>query len=388
MLAGVRSNTSLTFYQPLTVQPNIRVSSTYTGGLTATSISAGVYATSSATNQFNNQLNGFLDALHSERERIVNKVSNGLKNDPGYKGARQDGVKLAWKYEKADIEMGGKGSAKWNKQQRQEIKDKGTARGAEGHHQKNVANHPTEQGDPDNIKFYKTREEHKREGHNGDFHNESDAPKIDKDKMLRKTNGKRVLRNELRGVGIAVAIGTAVGFTIGFTVSLAKSGITPDSIKYAFIEGGKSSITSGIQSVIGFGIGRTIGQIATNALEGLLSNFGITITENISKMCSMGTVGTIMITVFSLYQLVKLIRNGVSLKEAVIQTGRQAFFSLSLLAVSIAAQGIWGGPAGIIVSVSVGIIFITNVIADAAHQRHYSDKIRSYMIEKCKPILE
>ena len=56
----------------------------------------------------------------------------------------------------------------------QEIKETGKVRGAEGHHQKNVADHPEDQGDPDNIKFYKSRKEHLEKGHNGDFHNSSD----------------------------------------------------------------------------------------------------------------------------------------------------------------------------------------------------------------------
>ena len=108
----------------------------------------------------------------------------------------------------------------------QEIKETGKVRGAEGHHQKNVADHPEDQGDPDNIKFYKSRKEHLEKGHNGDFHNSSDAPKIDKDKMLKKTNSKRVFRNEIKGIGIAAAIGIGVGFTIGFAVSLAQTGVT------------------------------------------------------------------------------------------------------------------------------------------------------------------
>lgn len=303
-----------------------------------------------------------------------------------YTGARNDAVKLAWDYEKADVEMGGRGSSDWDDAQCQEIKETGKVRGAEGHHQKNVADHPEDQGDPDNIKFYKSRKEHLEKGHNGDFHNSSDAPKIDKDKMLKKTNSKRVFRNEIKGIGIAAAIGIGVGFTIGFAVSLAQTGVTPDSIKYALINGGKSGLSSGIQSTIGYGIGRTVGQLASQALTGVFSNVGLEITENIAKMCNMGAVGAITIGVFSTVQFVKLVCKGESLKTAAIQVGKQALFSLSLLVVSITAQGIFGGPSGIIVSVGVGIIFVTYTIADTVHQRNYSEKLRVYMIEKCKPI--
>ena len=168
---------------------------------------------------------------------------------------------------------------------------------------------------------------------------------------------------------------------------MAQSGVTPDSIKYAFAEGGKAGIGAGVQALVSYGIGRTVGQFAVNAMEGLLTNVGMEITSNLSKICNMGVIGAITIAVFSIVQIVQLTHNGKSLKEAVIQTGKQALFSLSLLAVSIAAQGIFGGPAGIIVSTSIGIIFITYSIADIVYQRKCSEKLRVYMIEKCKPIL-
>ncbi|QXE20958.1 hypothetical protein [Clostridium sp. 001] len=160
MISEIRNNKSLTFYQPTSIQQNTHLSSSYAGGIGATAIATSVYATSATTTQFNNQLNGFLNTLQTQRGRIARKVSEGLTNDPSYQGARNDGVKLAWDYEKADVDMGGKGSANWNKKQQQEIRENGKVRGAEGHHQKNIANHPKEQGNPDNIKFYKSREGH------------------------------------------------------------------------------------------------------------------------------------------------------------------------------------------------------------------------------------
>ena len=299
--------------------------------------------------------------------------------------ARNRGVQRAWEYERADIEMGGKGSGNWDEAQRAEIRDTGKVRGAEGHHQKNVADHPEQQADPDNIKFYKDRQQHLDEGHGGNWQNESDADLIDKNKMLEKTNSKRVFKNELKGLGMAVAIGLGVGVTIGFVTTLAQNGITPDSLKLAATEGLKSGVESGVLSAVGYGIGRTIGEMATKALTGVIENFGIEITENISKMVNMGSVGALTIAVFSVYQFVKLKRQGYATREALIQVGKQALFSLSLLAVSIAAQGIWGGAAGIIVSVSIGIIMISYSVIDTVHQRHFSEKIRVYTIEKCYP---
>lgn len=207
------------------------------------------------------------------------------------------------------------------------------------------------------------------------------------DKVMEDTGIKgkvknAIRKNEIQGLASAVAIGAGIGFTIGFAVSLAQSGITPDSVKYAFVNGGKSGVASGVQSVVGYGIGRTIGQIATNAIEGVLSNAGLEITANISKMCTMGTVGAITVAVFSTVQFVKLIYYGECLKSAAIQVGKQALFSLSLLAISIAAQGMWGGPAGIIVSIGTGIVIVSYTIADAVHQRTFAEECHIKTIEE------
>ena len=204
--------------------------------------------------------------------------------------------------------------------------------------------------------------------------------------MLKKTNGRRVIKNEIRGLGIAAAIGAGVGFTIGFTVTLAQSGITPESIKFALAEGGKSGLSSGVQSVVSYGIGRTIGQLAVSAVEGWLPNIGISVTENIAKMCNMGVIGSITIIAFSVYQFFKLTHNGATVKEAAIAVRDQALFSLSLLAISILVQGIWGGPAGMIVSLSFGIVTVTTSVVSSIHQREEFERIRCYIIEKSKPV--
>ena len=74
--------------------------------------------------------------------------------------------------------------------------------------------------------------------------------------------------------------------------------------------------------------------------------------------------------------------NGECLKSAAIQVGKQALFSLSLLAISIAAQGMWGGPAGIIVSIGTGIVIVSYTIADAVHQRTFAEECHIKTIEE------
>lgn len=386
MLTTLQNNRSLTFYQP--TQINFRkISSPYVGGFISPAVASASLITTTTTTGFNAQLGGFLNILNSERDQLAQKVAQSLATDPTYQSSRNSGVRMAWKYEKADVQMGGKGSANWNKAQRAEVKEYGLVKGAEGHHQENVSDHPGQQANPDNIKFYKDRTEHLQKGHDGNWDNESNAPLIDKDKMLKRTNAKRVFRNEVRGIGIAVAIGLGIGMTIGFITTLAQSGVSPDSIKLAAAEGLKSGLEAGTLSAISYGIGRTIGEVLTKATTGLLENLGLLITDNIIQMVSMGVVGTLTIFIFSAYQFLKLRLQGIATIDALMIVGKQALFSLSLLAVSIAAQGIWGGCAGIIVSVSIGIIFITYSVANTVHQRHFSEKIRVYTIDKCYPIL-
>ena len=431
MLSTMKNNRSLTFYQQTTPLPASTISPAYTGGFASVAIANVSGAAAQITlglntqiagfqnqiGQYNSQLSGYLTSFNAERDALAQRLSEKLSLNPQYDGMRHDGVSLAWDYEAADIKMGGSGSENWTPAEQQEIIQnrpntlnntpsvKGGVRGAEGHHQQNVADHPEQQANPDNIKFYRSRKEHLEQGHAGkngesaNWQNESNEPLIDKNQMLEDTNQKRVdvkkgeitqsekqiFRNELRGLGIAVAVGLGVGLTIGFVVTLAQSGVTPESIKLAAIEGAKGGTEAGAMAAVGYGIGRTIGQIATKAVAGLLGNLGVNLTENILKMVNMGVVGSLTIVVFSAYQFIKLKMHGVATRDALIQVGKQALFSLSLLAVSIAAQGIWGGPAGIIVSVSIGIILISYTVATSVHQRHFAEKVRVYMIDKCRP---
>lgn len=404
MLTTIKNNRSLSFYQQSSISHQSTISTSHTGGISSVTVSDASFQTATTTNGFNRQLNEFLNALTAERERLAEKVTQGLAKDPSYTGARNDGVSLAWDYEAADIKMGGSGSENWTADEQQEIlenrpdivnktkvvdgktvKPKVGVRGSQGHHQKNVADHPELQADPDNIKFYRTQKEHLDEGHDGNWQNESDKPGIDRSKMLQDTNSERVFKNELHGLGMAVAIGAGVGMTIGFATTLAQSGITPDSLKLAFVEGAKGGIESGALAGVGYGIGRTIGEIASNAAAGALENLGVAITDNLSKVINMGVVGVLTIGVFSAYQFAKLKLHGIATKEALMQVGKQALFSLSLLVTSMAAQGVWGGAAGIIVSLSVGIIMITYSVTDSVHQRHFAEKIRVYTIEKSYP---
>jgi hypothetical protein len=276
----------------------------------------------------------------------------------------------------------------------------------EFHHRTSISSDPYLQNNADNIDVLSTSQHDAIHG-NRNYRKPLNAPPLDRRGELKaynkkrtaevkrntedaiksaRTEGKRQLfNNELQGIAVAATIGLLAGFTIGFSASLAQNGVSPDSFKRAFIAGSKTSLSAGVQSVIGYSVGRTLGEVATKALTGVLENVGLKITENISKMCNMASVGVITILLTCTIQFISLAHQGVPLKKVAVQVGKQALVSLSLLGIAIVAQGIWGGPAGIIVSISTGIIVVVYSTADMVHQRQLSERVRVYLIEKCKP---
>lgn len=198
--------------------------------------------TSAVTGGYNQELNSFLCDMRATQAADAARYGDKLFTPNS--AARQRGVELAWRYEKKSILMGGKGSENWTAAERREIVETGSLRGSQGHHQRNVALHPEDQANPHNIKFYRSQREHLQNGHKGSWSNESDAPMINRDKMLTRTNARRVFRNEVRGIGLTAAIGLGIGFSIGFAATLAQSGISVGTIQDALKGGLQGGLTA------------------------------------------------------------------------------------------------------------------------------------------------
>lgn len=308
------------------------------------------------SNTYNQQLGeklskfGTLRAMH-QRELEQFLQGNGTRNPYTY---RQRAVNMAWKYEKADIEMGGHGSENWNAQQRQQILEKGRVKGAIGHHQKNVADHPAEQSDPDNIKIFQNTQQHLKEGHGGDFHNESDSPMRDKNQMLKTTNNKRLVSNELKGAGLAAAISFVTTFTISLIVAAAQDGITPESLRYAATSGGESAIVGTAYYAVGRVVTNHITPMIVNALE----KVGIKVTQSISSACSMAITGIAVVAIISTIQFIRLKRKGYTTKDALVSVAKTAGVSLGTMAICIIVCAIWGGVYALIVGVVIAILLL------------------------------
>lgn len=331
----------------------------------------------SITTNYNNQFRQLVDLLNTERLELASTVQKNLQQCHDYIGSRNSGVRLAWKYEKADLELGGTGSCNWTEEQRDQILKNGNVTGAEGHHQKNVADHPEHQANPDNIKFYKSREEHLKEGHKGDFRNETDSDFIDKNGILQKTNYKRVIKNELFGLGISAVIGFGITFTITAIVEVATTGI--DSVE--FIDVFSHSFNAGL-------IGGAI-SAGCYCLGRLVSNFlqakGIAILSN--SLLHHAFAGGVTILLLSVVQFIKMKFEGVETTEVFKQVGKQVVQSGTSLALYILAIGFFGKTIGLVVSVGIGIMFIAYNIYDIYHQRKINEHITEFIIERHKPVI-
>ena len=82
---------------------------------------------------------------------------------------RQAAVRNAWKAEKENV-SNGKASRDWTPAEKNELMNKGSISGYEGHHMKSVSKHPEHAGNPNNIQFL-THDEHLNGAHKGSYHN-------------------------------------------------------------------------------------------------------------------------------------------------------------------------------------------------------------------------
>jgi len=162
------------------------------------------------------------DFITDIRKQQKEAEANISKHKPG--SQRQVAVKLAKEMEAKEIQMGGKGTGKYTKEEREQWRNpkrnelgeitsptassghlgpKGKRTSLEGHHQKNVADHPELQANPDNVKFYNA-EDHLKQ-HGGDFKNKTDGEMVDRDGRLRKQHKINSVKTTLSG-GVRAAV--------------------------------------------------------------------------------------------------------------------------------------------------------------------------------------
>lgn len=305
-----------------------------------------VQETAITTHLFNEEFKRGFERLNYYRELYAQHTETYLKTNPNFTYDRNKAVGLAWEYEDFDIRMGGRGSAHWTKAEQIEISRRGTLHGAEAHHAKNVANFPSEQSNPDNIIFYRSKSEHLNMGHNGDFHNESNKPFIDRNKMIRRTNLRRVVKNEVIGAGLTALITFVSSASINFIIEMAKSKHDPDRVKQAFQTSLSVGMEGTLMALTSYGIARLTQPTLTNLIIKALTKYGFDV-GNVGIFCiGEGITAIIAIAVSSIWMYIRMRNQGYSSKDAGKFVLKQSGVSLVIMSIAIAISAKWGkGPA-------------------------------------------
>lgn len=104
----------------------------------------------------------------SERDAAAStSMANEEKKRLAYE--RQNAVRQAWKEEQSRVRVG-HGTRNWSAEEQEELLERGSVQGYEGHHMKSVSLYPEYAGDSKNIQFL-TEDEHLYGAHNGSYHN-------------------------------------------------------------------------------------------------------------------------------------------------------------------------------------------------------------------------
>lgn len=288
-----------------------------------------------------NQYDFYVKQYHDLRIDLYGKSFDGLKRtcvnldtNPDYEGARSSAVQTAWEYEKADIIMGGSGSEGWTTEERQQIlkaKYGSGLPGAEGHHRKNVHDHREEQWNPDNIKFFRTRKEH-LEAHGGDFHNETDMPLCDRKEMLRQTQRKRVIQNEVKGATISAIVGFMTSASLSLIAELYEKGFSLDTAKDVITNVFKQGLAGACNGTVSYGVFRLGSILIDQSISPTAKGFLGFLRSTRGKFAILGAVAIIG---DSLFLITKDTMNGSPFLQSVVNTGKRQMIPIGLLALSL-----------------------------------------------------
>lgn len=293
-------------------------------------------------------------------------VEANIKNPSEYARLRSTGVRTAWQYEKASIRLGGKGSANWSSAERAQILQKGSVKGAEGHHLMNVHDHPDFMAEASNIKFYRNRQEHLQKGHGGDFHNESDMPFVDKDLMLINNFNEGLLRREMFAAGTAALAGFTLSASITLMIELANKGFTIEKIKESLVTASIEGLKGAENGVLYYGGFRIGGAAIEKAVT--IMNLGPKSAELLKTQgAKMAIWGGVIIIADSIWQTSKDLDDGKDLSVALLNTAQKQALPVALLALTV-----YNAPAGIVASVgAIGYSVVKGFIEQKTLEKVY-----------------
>lgn len=330
-------------------------------------------------------LNDVFGATYSKNQKIahiLNKINPGYRDD----GLSQSAISGAWKTEKYELELGGKGTANWTKDERQMILEKGRLEGVEGHHQQSVKYHSEEQANPDNIKFYKTREEHLREGHNGDFKNESDAPMYDRRQRLIDTKRRSVIKNEVIGASIVAVVSFITTAGLRFVIEMVKSNRNPEDVKNARNLALREGAEATGYALLSYGLGK----LAVYGGMKVLEHFGIELSKK-SMLWFQGGIAAAAIAIgLGVITYFRMRNMGYDRKESLLQAGKATGVSFGIAMISLMVSINIGMSWAIGVNVAIAICSASYMLYTVVHEKNLSEQLQIFTIQeiskKCLPI--
>lgn len=251
----------------------------------------------------------------------------------------------------------------------------------EFHHKTSISKDPNQQNNPDNIQPLKTSE-HDNQHRNQDgkvvYRDPVEGEPVNRQKDMKVGNKKRVFRNELKGLGVAVATGVGLGFCMSFVAEVAIKGISGDNIESLLSNSTKAGFEAGGLSAVTYGAGRLTTE--------LVQKLGVNVATKSGVIINMATVGVISILVVSAISYVRMRWNGTERSIALREVGKQVAVSGSILLLSLIAQSAFCGCAGMLVSLSVGLIFLANGIITARHENEVSIQLQEYTVGQYRPL--
>ncbi len=310
------------------------------------------------------------------------KTIYNLDANPNYLGNWQSAIKHAWEYEKFDIQLGGKGSENWSRAERAEIlkfgrlkrfkNSKGKWDGAVGHHRSNKYNHPYAQSDAHNIRFCRNREQHLREEHGGDFHNETDGKWINRDEMVKSTYRKGVVKRELYSAGVAAAIGFASSATMSLILEIAENGLDRENYKSILINAGKQGLPGARDGLLYYGGLRGGSLVLDKIATGMpLSTKTVQLLK--TNGCKIAVIGGVVIAIDVVSQTSRGIQDGCTFMESVGSSLKKQILPTALLGLSV-----WQPHIGVAASVAA----VTYEMWRGQHDRNVLTQVELHRLTK------
>lgn len=254
----------------------------------------------------------------------------------------------------------------------------------EFHHRESISSNPNNQSLADNVDALYTSDHDAKhidqETGKIDYRKPVYEEKLNRIGEMETGNKRRVLANELHGLGLAVAIGFGASFTMSFISEIAQRGISNKQMNDIVF----NSVAIGAESGLVAGATYIPGRAVTHAMV----NLGLDLESNFGSVLNSFAVGVLSTAIVCTYQYVKLRASGCSSSDAFGAVRKTALSSLSLLTISIIVQTLTNSNyVGIIVSTAVGIMYFSFSLYKTVHAIKLENRLREYSIEEYGTLL-